>query len=331
MAAMLKPDLKPGRSGIYVRSRQVNRLCGTCDCLHVIRGSSAFRISDQDRRWALPLKTSTFQFKKMNSLEDLAKRGEYILRLSTSPNNCVPELPAAITHFPSLQGLTLSSWHGITRLPADFGSLRYLWLLEILDCKELVSLGEGFSDLLSLRNLCLSNCDKLESLPSLPPTLKVLNCSNVGFAELPADIGRLQQLTKLHLAQCKRLTALPNSLCQLSRLVDLQIIYCNGVQTIPPYMGLLHSLQSLHVYPDEHLESHFEACLNVVETNLHDGVWYDRLWETEGNGLRNRNRRLRKYKPALVMFIAWSNRQRAGINRIPAELWMLIVRGFLRQ
>src|SRR5713101_8333028 len=73
-----------------------------------------------------------------------------------------------------------------------------------------------------------------------------LDLSGKGLASLPAEIGKLTRLVKLHLRE-NQLTTLPPELGLLTNLQSLNLNY-NHLSSLPPEIGRLTRLKRLDIF-----------------------------------------------------------------------------------
>ncbi|KAE8669361.1 hypothetical protein F3Y22_tig00112249pilonHSYRG00358 [Hibiscus syriacus] len=120
-----------------------------------------------------------------------------------------------------------------------------LVVLKLTDsCKEQLW-KEDHQDLLNLRSIDLSNCNKLRNIPDLSGAINLQSfycngCENL--VKLPC-LNHLASLEKLDLSGCKSLRKIPS----LSRAINLQSICCNGCENLIelPCLNHLASLEKL--------------------------------------------------------------------------------------
>ena len=93
---------------------------------------------------------------------------------------------------------------------------------------EIRELPESIGRCVSLKDLNLSRCRKLEIIPE--------------------SIGALTSLEKLNLEMCRSLLMLPESLGSCAQLKDLNLCACEMLESIPQTVGKLKSLQTLSLY-----------------------------------------------------------------------------------
>ena len=163
----------------------------------------------------------------------------------------------------------------ITKLPTSIGNLTGLALLDVRDCKNLMSLPRTFFYMKSLKNLNFFGCSKLlkslwrinesveepgasgiltrfmASSNALFETLK--NVALSGFklripdsmCQLSTSLMGLGSLTNLDLSRCN-LNAIPNDICCLSSLEILNLSN-NKFECLPESISQLSALQLLNV------------------------------------------------------------------------------------
>ncbi|KAG0618777.1 hypothetical protein M758_4G091500 [Ceratodon purpureus] len=174
--------------------------------------------------------------------------------------------------------LSLSIWgyNSLALNSMDLSSLRFLEVLNFLDCDGLTTI-QGLSGLQhSLTKLNLGGCRDLRRVPELGwlKALTHLNMSCSGVEEIPG-LEDLHLLTQLMLHGCRSLKALPH-LGHLKALTYLSISY-TFVEEIPGVEELL-SLESLQCYasklkrlPDlHHLPGLREVSINWTPLNETD-------------------------------------------------------------
>ncbi|RWR91861.1 putative disease resistance protein RGA1 [Cinnamomum micranthum f. kanehirae] len=110
----------------------------------------------------------------------------------------------------------------------SLSSLRYLTSLsrlEIRDCSNITSLGNGLQHLTSLPSLVIAYCPELTSLTCLPKGLQrlsLIRCPKIH--SLPEELSTT--LSHLEISIFGNITSLPNGLQHLTSLQSLEIVYC---------------------------------------------------------------------------------------------------------
>ncbi|KAK8973522.1 hypothetical protein V6N11_030712 [Hibiscus sabdariffa] len=161
---------------------------------------------------------------------------------------------------------------GIEGLPSSIGKLSNLNLLNLKDCRNLVSLPSSIGGCTSLRNLNLSGCKRVEKLPEKLQQvefLEELDLSESGITEPPSFISQFKNLKVLSFGGFKAPSSklrknLPSlfkviprgrtnpvapmlpSLLGLSSLTALRLMDCNLCEgDIPNDISCLYSLKVL--------------------------------------------------------------------------------------
>ncbi|XP_042477365.1 disease resistance protein RPV1-like [Macadamia integrifolia] len=182
-----------------------------------------------------------------------------------------------LTQTPDFSGLPMVEkliFEGCTSLVAvhhSIGKLERLVFFSLKDCVNLRNLPNGICELISLENLILCGCSKLEKLPEDIGNMRCLReliVDDTAIQELPLSIGILKNLISLSLSGCKRstskhwnpfywfwssvrkipdsITVLPTSLMGLSSLRKLNMRNCNLLEgAIPGEIGSMCSLEHL--------------------------------------------------------------------------------------
>ena len=124
---------------------------------------------------------------------------------------------------PNLEFLKLRHCENLVEIDECFGSLEKLKEWDLTDCKKLQFLPSQLK-LKSLYIFDLSGCSRLEKLPNFHPEmerLKTLSLSGSGIREVPSSIEHLTELDTLTLHNCKNLRDLPDSIYKLQQLREL--------------------------------------------------------------------------------------------------------------
>ncbi|KAJ4970425.1 hypothetical protein NE237_003524 [Protea cynaroides] len=183
---------------------------------------------------------------KLRSLEDLILSGcsklGYLQSKSwhsffwactplTKKNGPSTLLLASFSGLCSLKSLTLNGCNlSEDSIPSDLGSLSTLQEL-ILDENKFGSLPSSFSRLHQLQILSLDDCARLQSLPDLPSSLKILCAKGTSMESFP-NLEDLPLLKKLELGN-NNFCSVPSSISRLSHLRWLDLENCTRLQTLP--------------------------------------------------------------------------------------------------
>ncbi|KAL6318143.1 hypothetical protein AAG906_035648 [Vitis piasezkii] len=186
----------------------------------------------------------------MNSLQILTLSGCSKLK----------KFPEMLENMKSLRQLLLDET-ALRELPSSIGRLNGLVLLNLTNCKKLVSLPQSLCKLTSLQILTLAGCSELKKLPDELGSLRCLvnlNADGSGIQEVPPSITLLTNLQVLSLAGCKKrnvvfsLWSSPTvclqlrSLLNLSSVKTLSLSDCNLSEgALPSDLSSLSSLESL--------------------------------------------------------------------------------------
>ncbi|RWR79784.1 putative disease resistance protein RGA1 [Cinnamomum micranthum f. kanehirae] len=144
-------------------------------------------------------------------------------------NGCNESVLADLSHLTSLSSISISGFPVLKSLPEGLlQSLTTLKHLHIGDLSELkyFSKEDGLGDLVMLERLVISNCPQLTSLP---------------------DVGRLVMLRSFRINKLDSLKFLPNKLCCLTSLQNLEIRSCRQLHSLPED-ALPPALQRLHIH-----------------------------------------------------------------------------------
>ncbi|CAL8169774.1 unnamed protein product [Prunus armeniaca] len=138
----------------------------------------------------------------------------------------------------------------IEELPTSIKHLSGLTLLNLRDCKNLLSLPDVLcATLTSLQVLNLSGCLNINKLPDNLGSLECLqelDASRTAIQELPASIKHLTGLNLSKLKDCKNLLCLPDVICTaLTSLQILNVSGCSNLNELPENLGSLECLQVL--------------------------------------------------------------------------------------
>ncbi|KAG4156619.1 hypothetical protein ERO13_D02G008001v2 [Gossypium hirsutum] len=109
----------------------------------------------------------------------------------------------------------------------------------ISECKELSEIGGGLSTSTCLKELKLSGCANLSSIPDLEgfSFLRNLDISECSKLEIVPIRGRCSSLEKLHISSCQNLSKIGDGLSTSSCLKELKLSGCANLSSIPDLEG----------------------------------------------------------------------------------------------
>ncbi|XP_030960912.1 probable disease resistance protein At4g19520 isoform X1 [Quercus lobata] len=190
-------------------------------------------------------------------------------------NGCLrlKKFPEIVGNMSHLSHLVLDGT-AIEGLPLSIKHLIGLTLLNLRDCKSLLSLPDSICCLTSLKTLTLSGCSRLNKLPTNLGNLECLEkleVIGIAISELPSSVERLIGLTSLNLSDCKDLLSLPDTICSMTNLKALTLSGCSSL-VLPKKLGNLTGLKELDVNKTaiRELPSSFEHLSNLTSLNLSD-------------------------------------------------------------
>ncbi|XP_030953273.1 putative disease resistance protein RGA4 [Quercus lobata] len=135
----------------------------------------------------------------------------------------------------AMKCFTLDYCNGLESLPEGLQYLHSLRVLNIVDCKNLLSFPvNGLRGLSSLQRLWIQNCDK--------------------FCSLSEGIQYLTSLEDLLINGCPELVSLPKQIGCLTSLSSLSIEYCDNLISIPDELQNLTALKTLRIERCPHLQ-----------------------------------------------------------------------------
>ncbi|XP_030926683.1 TMV resistance protein N-like isoform X3 [Quercus lobata] len=161
------------------------------------------------------------------------KGGQYNNLKSINLERCISirKLPDLCT--PNLERLNINGCENLIEVHEAIGSLDKLKRWDLSNCKKLQILPSSFR-LKSVKDICLNGCVSLEKLPDLSaPNLKILhmkNCENL--IEVHEAIGSLDKLREWCLRDCKKLQILPSNF-RLKSLEDIDLDGCVSLEKLP--------------------------------------------------------------------------------------------------
>ncbi|KAK3206348.1 hypothetical protein Dsin_020394 [Dipteronia sinensis] len=211
-------------------------------------------------------------------IEEVPSSIEYLNQLvSLELNNCerLKNLPSNIRNLTSLTLLSLRGCSSITEFPDISGDVKNLYLdftaveevpssierltklfqLSLQNCTKLKRVSSSIFKLESLSYVYLNGCSKLNVLPQVLETkgnLKSLHLNRTAIKELPASIELLPRLSFLDIGYSKYIESLPDSICNMKSLSNLDLSGCFGVDKMLEELPLssssgLSSLKQLNL------------------------------------------------------------------------------------
>uniref|UniRef100_A0A3Q7ERQ1 Uncharacterized protein n=1 Tax=Solanum lycopersicum TaxID=4081 RepID=A0A3Q7ERQ1_SOLLC len=158
----------------------------------------------------------------------------------------------------SLETVEILSCKNFISLPQEIEHLTYLKSLTISNCEKLTHLPTGIRKLQALEFLEINGCHSLESLPSEEfagfnslKSLSIENCGNLIY--LSSGFLHLTVLEQLSIMSCPRLTLSRGSFQNLSSLRSLSIISCPELYPLPASLQHVTTLQSLVIHSSPYL------------------------------------------------------------------------------
>nr|KAJ0211863.1 hypothetical protein LSAT_V11C400215470 [Lactuca sativa] len=112
-----------------------------------------------------------------------------------------------------------------------------------------------------LKYLKLYDCSLLENLPEDLGQLECLEKLHL----TDRIFGQLECLEKLHLTDAKIIKHLPDSICMLKRLKDLQLYNCLQLEKLPEDLGQLECLEELNLQGSERLQDIPKSILLAIK------------------------------------------------------------------
>ena len=124
---------------------------------------------------------------------------------------------------PNLENLDLSYCKILVEIDECFGSLEKLKRWDLSNCRKLQFLPSQLR-LKSLDSFYLTGCSSLEKLPNFHQEMECLQyllLDKSGIREVPSSIEHLTKLSTLRLYKCKKLRDLPDCIYKLQKLQEL--------------------------------------------------------------------------------------------------------------
>lgn len=164
----------------------------------------------------------------------------------------VPNLSKAT----NLEELNLSYCQSLTEVTPSIKNLQKLYCLYLTNCIKLEKIPSGIA-LQSLETVGMNGCSSLMHFPEFSWKTRRLYLSSTKIEELPSSISRLSYLVELDMSDCQSIRTLP---CSVRHLVSLKSMYLDGCKHLEnlPDLQSLTSLETLEV----------SGCLNMNEFPL---------------------------------------------------------------
>ncbi|XP_028964882.2 TMV resistance protein N-like isoform X2 [Malus domestica] len=150
---------------------------------------------------------------------------------------------------PNLHRLILEGCTNLVMIDPSIAELKRLIFLNLKDCRSLKRLPKCF-EMESLQILILSGCSKINKVPEFVrpmENLLELYLDKTAVEELPSSIECLTGLTLLNLRDCRNLSSLASSTCQLRSLKSLNLSGCSKLEELPKNLGNMVCLKELDV------------------------------------------------------------------------------------
>ncbi|KAK8608642.1 hypothetical protein V6N13_024059 [Hibiscus sabdariffa] len=169
-----------------------------------------------------------------------------------------------------LKKITIEYCKNLRSIPSLDG-LSSLLELKLIGCDGLTSLPSGLSTCTSLEKLEITLCPQLcwigdEAFSSGLKRITIWDCESL--RSIPSLDG-LSSLLQLKLLRCDGLTSLPSGLSTCTSLRYLSISSCNSLESIPEDIGQLNSLEELRIFYCQRLKKFPEeslGCLTRLKT-----------------------------------------------------------------
>ncbi|KAK4779674.1 hypothetical protein SAY87_015780 [Trapa incisa] len=185
-------------------------------------------------------------FGMLSSLQTLRMRKQPI------PDHAVEEisgqtaivLPRSFSNLCSLKEMDANGWRLSGKIPDDFEKITTLEVLN-LGYNKFHSLPSSLKGLKILKELILTNCRELRSLPELPSSLTKLDASNCTALESIKDLTNLEHLAELNMTNCLRLFNIPG----LEVMKSLRRLFLGGCKScFPEAKKRLEKVALRHLY-----------------------------------------------------------------------------------
>ena len=185
----------------------------------------------------------------------------------TYDNRNLRNIPESIGELENLHDLRLEG-NRLQTLPRSIGNLLYLRRLFVND-NLIHSLPDEIGNLPRLRSLRLGN-NNIQTIPASVgnlTALEQLHLNNNNILSLPEEIGNLRNLKVLEV-QNNYLTSLPNNLRHLENLRELNIQYNVFTEQLPEFLCTMPQLTELNVYGNPFISTQPDCIVQLTEDNF---------------------------------------------------------------
>ncbi|KAJ8759248.1 hypothetical protein K2173_006768 [Erythroxylum novogranatense] len=129
----------------------------------------------------------------------------------------------------------------------DVGGLSRLQNLNMKGCQNLKSFPNNV-DLQCLEILNLQECSNLKIFPEISTNLRRLYLEGTAIKEVhSSSIEGLNRLQVLDMAFCKKLESLPNNICKLQALQELNLYSCSSLKKFPEILEPMYNLRTVEL------------------------------------------------------------------------------------
>ncbi|XP_031251185.1 disease resistance-like protein DSC1 [Pistacia vera] len=174
----------------------------------------------------------------------------------------VPDLSEA----QNLESLILEGCTSLFEITPLSRNLNKLVNLNLRNCRSLISLPIGIQSK-SLRDVVLSGCSSLNAAPRISCNMERLCLDGAAIKTLSSSIESPSRLVQLNLQGCSGLESLPSSFCNLNSLRQLNL---SGLSNLKFVLGIPRNIEELYLDGTaiKELSSSIENASNLVRLSL---------------------------------------------------------------